>query len=179
MKKDEEKQTVIPQTGDPQEGECVSTRPKRNPDVNLRGRLKGWSAEGVYEFAQSVQHPEMKREVMHKTKHVTVAKTAGEKESSIILTAKVDSDLPDPIGSAIGMMVSELKDRIKQEPNAKYPTSSLLLETERMTMWQNKSKKKLNIHITLDLKNPQIMQMELQELQTMIYKTINRNFLYR
>jgi len=29
------------------------------------------------------------------------------------------------------------------------------------------------------LKNPQIMLVQLQELQTNIYKTINRNFLYK
>ena len=76
--KEEEKQNVVPQIEEPLEGECESTRPRRNPDLNLKGHLKGWNAEGVYEFVQSVQHPEMKREVMHKTKHVTVSKTAGE-----------------------------------------------------------------------------------------------------
>lgn len=177
--KEEEKQNVVPQIEEPLEGECESTRPRRNPDLNLKGHLKGWNAEGVYEFVQSVQHPEMKREVMHKTKHVTVSKTAGEKESSIIVTAKVNSELPDPIGSAVGMIVGELKDKIRTEPSAKYQPSCLLVETDRMTMWQNKSKKKLNIYISLDLKNPQIMQMELQELQTKIYKTISRNFLYK
>jgi hypothetical protein len=62
--------------------ELVNGRPRRKPDVSYRGRLIGWSEEGVYEFAQSAKHPEMKRELLHKTKHVTVSKTAGEKEQS-------------------------------------------------------------------------------------------------
>ena len=82
--KEEEKQNVVPQIEEPLEGECESTRPRRNPDLNLKGHLKGWNEEGVYEFVQSVQHPEMKREVMHKTKHVTVSKTAGEKAKDML-----------------------------------------------------------------------------------------------
>lgn len=159
--------------------ELVNGRPRRKPDVSYRGRLIGWSEEGVYEFAQSAKHPEMKRELLHKTKHVTVSKTAGEKEQSVIVTAKVDADVPDPIGTAVGMVVAELSDKVKREPIPRYMPSMLLMESDKMTMWQNKTRKKLSIHITLDLKNPQIMQMELQELQTAIYKTIHRNFLYK
>jgi hypothetical protein len=89
----------------------------------------------------------------------------------------VNADLPDPIGSAIGMMVGELKDKVKKEP--KFTPSGLLFDSEELKVWQNKARKKLNIHIQLDLKNPQIMLMQLQELQTNIYKTINKSFLYR
>jgi hypothetical protein len=77
------------------------------------------------------------------------------------------------------MVVAELSDKVKREPTPRYMPSMLLMESDKMTMWQNKTRKKLSIHITLDLKNPQIMQMELQELQTAIYKTIHRNFLYK
>jgi hypothetical protein len=157
--------------------EMVSTRPRRKPDFSKRGKLKGWNEEGHYEFTEYNDRPDMVPEVIHKGKCVTVTKTQGEKESSIIVRAKVDADLPDPIGSAIGMMVGELKDKLKKEP--KVTTSGLLFDTDKLKVWQNKARKKLNILIQLDLKNPQIMLVQLQELQTNIYKTINRNFLYK
>lgn len=175
--KEEEKQIVVPQIEEPLEGECTGTRPRRKPDFTKRGKLKGWNEEGHYEFTEYNDRPDMVPEVIHKGKCVTVTKTQGEKESSIIVRAKVNADLPDPIGSAIGMMVGELKDKVKKEP--KFTPSGLLFDSEELKVWQNKARKKLNIHIQLDLKNPQIMLVQLQELQTNIYKTINRNFLYR
>jgi len=177
MKKDEEMQNVISQIEEPLEGECTGTRPRRKPDFSKRGKLKGWNEEGHYEFTEYNDRPDMIPEVIHKGKCVTVTKTQGEKDSSIIVRAKVDADLPDPIGSAIGMMVGELKDKVKKEP--KFTPSGLLFDSEELKVWQNKARKKLNIHIQLDLKNPQIMLMQLQELQTNIYKTINKSFLYR
>ena len=177
MKKDEEMQNVISQIEEPLEGECTGTRPRRKPDFTKRGKFKGWNEEGHYEFTEYNDRPDMIPEVIHKGKCVTVTKTQGEKDSSIIVRAKVDADLPDPIGSAIGMMVNELKDKVRKEP--KFTPSGLLFESEELKVWQNKARKKLNIHIQLDLKNPQIMLMQLQELQTNIYKTINKSFLYR
>jgi len=177
MKKDEEMQNVISQIEEPLEGECTGTRPRRKPDFSKRGKLKGWNEEGHYEFTEYNDRPDMIPEVIHKGKCVTVTKTQGEKDSSIIVRAKVNADLPDPIGSAIGMMVGELKDKVKKEP--KFTPSGLLFDSEELKVWQNKARKKLNIHIQLDLKNPQIMLMQLQELQTNIYKTINKSFLYR
>ena len=177
MKKDEEMQNVISQIEEPLEGECTGTRPRRKPDFTKRWKFKGWNEEGHYEFTEYNDRPDMIPEVIHKGKCVTVTKTQGEKDSSIIVRAKVDADLPDPIGSAIGMMVGELKDKVKKEP--KFTPSGLLFDSEELKVWQNKARKKLNIHIQLDLKNPQIMLMQLQELQTNIYKTINKSFLYR
>jgi len=168
---------AVPQAEEPLEDECTGTRPRRKPDFSKRGKLKGWNEEGHYEFTEYNDRPDMIPEVIHKGKCVTVTKTQGEKDSSIIVRAKVDADLPDPIGSAIGMMVGELKDKVKKEP--KFTPSGLLFDSEELKVWQNKARKKLNIHIQLDLKNPQIMLMQLQELQTNIYKTINKSFLYR
>ena len=176
MKK-EDRPIVVPQAEEPLEGECTGTRPRRKPDFTKRWKFKGWNEEGHYEFTEYNDRPDMIPEVIHKGKCVTVTKTQGEKDSSIIVRAKVDADLPDPIGSAIGMMVGELKDKVKKEP--KFTPSGLLFDSEELKVWQNKARKKLNIHIQLDLKNPQIMLMQLQELQTNIYKTINKSFLYR
>ena len=176
MKK-EDRPIVVPQAEEPLEGECTGTRPRRKPDFTKRWKFKGWNEEGHYEFTEYNDRPDMIPEVIHKGKCVTVTKTQGEKDSSIIVRAKVDADLPDPIGSAIGMMVGELKDKVKKEP--KFTPSGLLFDSEELKVWQNKARKKLNIHIQLDLKNPQIMLMKLQELQTNIYKTINKSFLYR
>ena len=176
MKK-EDRPIVVPQAEEPLEGECTGTRPRRKPDFTKRWKFKGWNEEGHYEFTEYNDRPDMIPEVIHKGKCVTVTKTQGVKDSSIIVRAKVDADLPDPIGSAIGMMVGELKDKVKKEP--KFTPSGLLFDSEELKVWQNKARKKLNIHIQLDLKNPQIMLMQLQELQTNIYKTINKSFLYR
>ena len=176
MKK-EDRPMAVPQAEEPLEGECTGTRPRRKPDFTKRWKFKGWNEEGHYEFTEYNDRPDMIPEVIHKGKCVTVTKTQGEKDSSIIVRAKVDADLPDPIGSAIGMMVGELKDKVKKEP--KFTPSGLLFDSEELKVWQNKARKKLNIHIQLDLKNPQIMLMQLQELQTNIYKTINKSFLYR
>lgn len=176
MKK-EDRPMAVPQAEEPLEDECTGTRPWRKPDFSKRGKLKGWNEEGHYEFTEYNDRPDMIPEVIHKGKCVTVTKTQGEKDSSIIVRAKVNADLPDPIGSAIGMMVGELKDKVKKEP--KFTPSGLLFDSEELKVWQNKARKKLNIHIQLDLKNPQIMLMQLQELQTNIYKTINKSFLYR
>jgi hypothetical protein len=46
-------------------------------------------------------------------------------------------------------------------------------------VWQNVPQRKLHVHIALDVKSPQLMLMQLQELQTDIYKTINKSFLYK
>lgn len=176
MKK-EDRPMAVPQAEEPLEDECTGTRPRRKPDFTKRGKFKGWNEEGHYEFTEYNDRPDMIPEVIHKGKCVTVTKTQGEKDSSIIVRAKVNADLPDPIGSAIGMMVGELKDKVKKEP--KFTPSGLLFDSEELKVWQNKARKKLNIHIQLDLKNLQIMLMQLQELQTNIYKTINKSFLYR
>ena len=177
MKENEDSKNVIPWAEDPQEGECAGARPRRKPDFTKRGKFKGWNEEGHYEFTEYNDRPDMIPEVIHKGKCVTVTKTQGEKDSSIIVRAKVNADLPDPIGTAIGMMASELKDKVKKEP--KFTPSGLLFDSEELKVWQNKARKKLNIHIQLDLKNPQIMLIQLQELQTDIYKTINKSFLYK
>lgn len=177
MMEKEEKNDVIPVAEENLEGECVGTRPRRKPDFTKRGKFKGWNEEGHYEFTEYNDRPDMIPEVIHKGKCVTVTKTQGEKESSIIVRAKVNADLPDPIGTAIGMMANELKDKVKKEP--KFAPSGLLFDSEELKVWQNKTQKKLHVHIALDLKNPQIMLMQLQELQTNIYKTINKSFLYK
>ena len=164
MMEKEEKNDVIPVAEENLEGECVGTRPRRKPDFTKRGKFKGWNEEGHYEFTEYNDRPDMIPEVIHKGKCVTVTKTQGEKESSIIVRA-------------IGMMANELKDKVKKEP--KFAPSGLLFDSEELKVWQNKTQKKLHVHIALDLKNPQIMLMQLQELQTNIYKTINKSFLYK
>ena len=98
MMEKEEKNDVIPVAEENLEGECVGTRPRRKPDFTKRGKFKGWNEEGHYEFTEYNDRPDMIPEVIHKGKCVTVTKTQGEKESSIIVRAKVNADLPDPIG---------------------------------------------------------------------------------
>ena len=175
--KEEEKNNDIPLAEDPQEGECAGARPRRKPDFTKRGKFKGWNEEGHYEFTEYNDRPDMIPEVIHKGKCVTVTKTQGEKDSSIIVRAKVNADLPDPIGTAMTMMAKELKDKVKKEP--KFNPSTFLFESDELKVWQNVPQRKLHVHIALDVKSPQLMLMQLQELQTDIYKTINKSFLYK
>jgi hypothetical protein len=177
MKENEDSKNVIPWAEDPQEGECFGTRPRRKPDISKHGKLLGWPEEGYFLFAEKESRPDLKREVIHKGQNVSVTKTAGEKESSVIVSAKVDASLPDPIGTAMTMIAKELKDKVKKEP--KFNPSTFLFESDELKVWQNVPQRKLHVHIALDVKSPQLMLMQLQELQTDIYKTINKSFLYK
>ncbi len=165
------KQDIILAT--PEDGEVYAQKPTRKPDIRLKGRLTGWIEEGQYQFSAGITHPEMKREVLVDKKNVKVARTPGEKESTIILTAKVDANSADPYGTLLDSCVKELGDKASKLP--KYtPTGMLFDNGQNLKVWQRKKEKKLVCHIELDAsKDKELIYREFSDLQTEIFKTIS------
>ena len=133
----------------PEVGEEYSSRPNRKPDVVKKGKLIGWNEEGVYQFAARVPRPDLQQEVLLKKKDLKVAKTKGEKETTIILTAKVDGNATDPYGALLDMVQTEIADKVKGEHKLR-PTSTMLLEKEHLKVWQKKKDKKMCVYLELN-----------------------------
>ena len=138
----EENKTMM----NPEVGEEYSSRPNRKPDVVKKGKLIGWNEEGVYQFAARVPRPDLQQDVLLKKK---VAKTKGEKESTIILTAKVDGNATDPYGALLDMVQAEIAGKVKGEHKLR-PTSTMLLEKEHLKVWQKKKDKKMCVYLELN-----------------------------
>ena len=133
----------------PEVGEEYSSRPNRKPDVVKKGKLIGWNEEGVYQFAARVPRPDLQQEVLLKKKDLKVAKTKGEKETTIILTAKVDGNATDPYGALLDMVQTEIAGKVKGELKLR-PTSTMLLEKEHLKVWQKKKDKKMCVYLELN-----------------------------
>lgn len=126
-----------------------AARPRRKADVVLRGHMNVWQEEGLYEFSSNKERPEMKREVKHNHGGVKIAKTQGEKESSYILTAKVDGSSEDPYGDLMGNIVTELKGKAKKE--VQIPNANFLINREgRLQVWKRRKENQLCVFLTLD-----------------------------
>ena len=150
-----------------------SSRPNRKPDVANKGKLLGWIEEGVYQFAARVTRPELQQEVLLKKKDLKVAKTIGEKESTIILTAKVDGNATDPYGTLLDIVQTEIASKAKGEHKLK-PASRLMLEQEHLKVWQKKKEKKVCVYLELDTcQDKTFIYRDFIEYQTQIYKLID------
>ena len=160
-------------TMEPEAGESYGSRPRKKPEVTLTGRLEGWPDEGVYQFTPRVARPDLKREVLMDSKNLKVARTAGEKESSIILTAKVDSSCADPYGALLNECFRQLKDKAKKMPAR--PQGVVLYDNEgSLKIWQNMTQRKLICLVALDAsKDKELVYREFSDLQTQIFKTIS------
>ena len=159
----------------PEENEDYTTRPNRKPDVANRGKLLGWIEEGVYQFAARVSRSDMQHEVLLKQKDLKVAKTRGEKDSSIILTAKVDANATDPYGALLLKCETELGPKAKKMPKVQQ-ANCLLEEDGRVKVWHKKKDKRLACYIELDVaRNKELIYKEFLEIQAKIYKVIARN----
>jgi len=127
----------------------VTARPRRKPDASLRGHMQVWQKEGLYEFAANRERPEMKREVKHDHGGVKLAKTQGEKESTYILTAKVDGNSEDPYGDMLAKVAQELKGKTKRE--VQIPNANFLVNQEgQLQVWKRRRENKLCAFITID-----------------------------
>ena len=159
----------------PEVGEEYCNRPNRKPDVVKKGKLIGWNEEGVYQFAAQVPRPDLQQEVLVKKKDLKVAKTGGEKESTIILTAKVDADAADPYGALLAQCVTELGPKAKKTP--KVQIANYLLDEEGVVKaWLRKKEKKLVIFMELNSnQNKELIYKDFSEIQTKIYKAIAAN----
>ena len=157
----------------PEEGENYGPRPRRKPEVTLTGKFEGWPDEGVYQFTPRVARPDLKREVLVDSKNLKVAKTAGEKESTIILTAKVDASSADPYGTLLNECFRQLKDKAKKMPAR--PQGVVLYDNEgSLKIWQNMTQRKLICLVSLDAsKDKELVYREFSDLQTQIFKTIS------
>lgn len=145
--KEEDKTLVLQNT---EVGEDYSSLPTRKPDVVKKGKLIGWNEEGVYHFAARVARPDLQQEVLLKKKDLKVAKTRGEKESTIILTCKVDANCADPYGQMLSMVHSELGDKAKKAPKP-VGGSCLYEDGDHLRIWHKKKEKKLAVMIELDM----------------------------
>jgi hypothetical protein len=153
--------------------EEYTTRPNRKPDVANKGRMVGWLPEGVFQFAARVSRPELQQEVLVKKKDLKVAKTRGEKESTIILTAKVDGNATDPYGALLDIVQSEIASKAKGEHKL-MPTSRMLLEKECLKVWQKKREKKVCVYLELDTNQDKaFIYRDFTQHQTQIYKLID------
>jgi hypothetical protein len=145
MKEDMEKDVQLVMEGD----EEYSSRPKTKPAQAIRGKMLIWPETKQYYFEGRKEHPEMKREVMHDKGGVKIAKTQGEKESSYILTAKVDGSSEDPYGDLMGKIASELKGKSKKE--VQIPNANFLINREgRLQVWKRRKENQLCVFLTLD-----------------------------
>lgn len=168
--KEEDKTLVLQNT---EVGEDYSSRPTRKPDVVKKGKLIGWNEEGVYHFAARVARPDLQQEVLLKKKDLKVAKTRGEKESTIILTAKVDGNATDPYGTLLDIVQTEIAGKAKGEHKLK-PASRLMLEQEHLKVWQKKKEKKVCVYLELDTcQDKTFIYRDFIEYQTQIYKLID------
>lgn len=126
-----------------------AARPRRKPDASLRGHMHVWQEEGLYEFAANKERPEMKRDVKHNHGGVKIAKTQGEKESTYILTAKVDGNSEDPYGDLMAKVASELKSKAKRE--VQIPNANFLINQEgKLQVWKRRRENELCVFLTLD-----------------------------
>ena len=157
-------------------GEDYSSRPTRKPDVVKKGKLIGWNEEGVYQFAARVARPDLQQDVLLKKKDLKVAKTRGEKESTIILTAKVDANATDPYGALLDMVQTEIASKVKGEHKLK-PTSQMLHEDgENMKVWQRKKDKVLCVHLQLSTdQDKSYIFRDLSKYVSTIYQVIDAN----
>lgn len=126
----------------------VSKKPRRKADKSIKGRLEVWDEEGVYEFCQTRERPEMKREVMHNHGGVKVAKTAGEKENSYIMSVKVDGSSPDPMGDLLAKAHGELQKKAKRVPQVKVG-NFLYNEEGRLQVWHKKQTQELAVFMNI------------------------------
>jgi hypothetical protein len=126
----------------------VSKKPRRKADKSIKGRLEVWDEEGVYEFCQTRERPEMKREVMHNHGGVKVAKTAGEKENSYIMSVKVDGSSPDPMGDLLAKAHGELKGKALKTPQIR-ASNFLYNEEGKLQVWRKKQTNELSIFMTI------------------------------
>ena len=171
--KEEDKTLVLQNT---EVGEDYSGRPTRKPDVARKGRLIGWLEEGVYQFAARVSRPDLQQEVLLKKKDLKVAKTKGEKESTFILTAKVDGNATDPYGALLDMVQTEIASKAKGEHKLR-PTSTMLLEQEFLKVWQKKKDKKMCVYLELDAgQDKAFIYRDFTQYQAQIYKLIDSKY---
>lgn len=157
----------------PEVGEEYSSRPNRKPDVVKKGKLIGWNDEGVYQFAARVSRPDLQQEVLLKKKDLKVAKTKGEKESTFILTAKVDGNATDPYGALLDMVQTEIAGKAKGEHKLK-PTSTMLMESDHLKVWQKKKDKKMCVYLELNAgQDKNFIYRDFMQHQTQIFKLID------
>ena len=171
--KEEDKTLVLQNT---EAGEDYSSRPNRKPDVARKGRLIGWLEEGVYQFAARMSRPDLQQEVLLKKKDLKVAKTKGEKESTFILTAKVDGNATDPYGALLDMVQTEIASKAKGEHKLK-PTSTMLIESDHLKVWQKKKDKKMCVYLELDAaQDKAFIYRDFMQHQTQIFKLIDSKY---
>ena len=157
----------------PEVGEEYTARPNRKPDVVKKGKMIGWTEEGVYQFAARVARPDLQQEVLVKKKDLKVAKTRGEKESTIILTAKVDGNATDPYGELLDKVQTEIASKVKGEHKLK-PTSTMLMESDHLKVWQKKKDKKVCVYLELDAgQDKNFIYRDFIQYQAQIYKLID------
>lgn len=150
-------------------------RPSRKPDIVLRGKLDVWNDEGQYAFTSAKQNPALKREVVFEKNGVKLSKTAGEKESSYILSAKVDAESADPEGELMHKVYEQLKSRTKKIPQI--PNANFLLNDEgNLQIWRRKNDKRICVFLSLDVQAEKSTILEnLMDKVSTINKIISKN----
>ena len=158
------------------ENDVYASIPKRKADKVLLGKLSSWDEEGATIFQANKTRPELKREILHDKGGVRLSKTQGEKESSIIMTCKVDADSPDPVGDILSKTYEQLKGKAKKAPQI--PSANFLYDDpEKLRVWKRKDKKQLCMFVVLDVaKEKSFITEELMTVMTKINSLINRNY---
>lgn len=153
----------------------MASKPRRKPDKQIRGRLDVWSEEGQYAFSAYQQRPDLRREVIHDRHGVKLSKTQGEKESSYLLSVKIDGQTPDPAGSIIGRVVEELKGQAVRTPQV--PNANFLVNDEgSLQVWKRKRESKLCVYLTLEIRSDKSKMFEELVTKTVkINKIISKN----
>lgn len=150
--------------------------PRRKADKVVAGRLSTWNEEGACVFQANKERPELKREILHDKGGVRLAKTQGEKESSIILTCKVDADSPDPVGDILSKAYDQLKSKAKKVPQI--PNANFLIDDpDKLRVWHRRDKKQLCMFVVLDTsRDTKFISEELMQAMTKVNSVINRKF---
>lgn len=150
--------------------------PRRKADKIVSGRLSTWEEEGACVFQANKERPELKREILHDKGGVRLSKTQGEKESSIILTAKVDADSPDPVGDLLCKAYDQLKGKAKKVPQI--PSANFLIDDpDRLRVWQRKDKKQLCLFATIDISRDKAFIInDNLEIMAKVNRLIQREF---
>lgn len=156
--------------------EVDARMPHRKADKVQTGRLSTWEKEGTCVFTANKERPELKREVIHDRCGVRLSKTQGDKESSYILTAKVDANSPDPVGELQSKVFEQLKGKAKKLPQI--PNANFLIDEEdKLKVWHRKDKKQLCAFIVLDAsRDKAFIVNELMENLSKVNRVISNKF---
>ena len=148
------------------------TRPKRKPDVTMKGKLNEWS-NGFREFIPQGQKPS-NRTMLKQLGNSSFYRSEGEKESSWSLHLNVDGRSQDPVGELFEQFMHLTEGERKQMPRLpEGQEGRMLLDDGRgLQIWLDGAHGQLTIMTSLEC-SPNI-ERQLLQAQAQMNVTLGR-----